>query len=401
MTEINDKYKAYFDILEIDIVPDVEITPDLITWSYSKLIKLYGSDSMVTEPIEDEFSDEERQAILQQIENAYQILSNEWMPTQIPPNYKPQEEHVEIPQIETSTSNQVETEEPLATEPGSETYPPQEEKETPWVSPTKEEQIEPLVVYKSEVSAAHEIEFDEEELDKLAEEEAGNMDDLMVEITPHSNKTDTTEKTLENDWEENITSDIEPEPEEKEAAFSPQSWFQEIDRETDSLVTQEKETQEKEIFPPEKGVPTEEAPNEIYSPVSETEPLREIQENQYQPHEINDETEYDLEARQQSPEPIPTRESEIEDSDIETFPGHEITPETPELQPASEDESAMEELKEEYPPVAKPPIDTLEEQPIPVSETPIEAAEEESLLEAPVLEGERTLEISEGEFSPE
>jgi len=66
-----EKYKQYFDVLEIDQTAHIEE----ITQSYVHLKRLYSTSSMVTSPIADEFSDEERQDILQQIEEAYQQLS--------------------------------------------------------------------------------------------------------------------------------------------------------------------------------------------------------------------------------------------------------------------------------------------------------------------------------------
>jgi hypothetical protein len=65
------QYKSFFDILEIDITANGEE----ITNSYTHLKKLYTTPSMATSPIADEFSQEERDQILGQIEEAYQKLS--------------------------------------------------------------------------------------------------------------------------------------------------------------------------------------------------------------------------------------------------------------------------------------------------------------------------------------
>ncbi|MDH4258416.1 MAG: helix-turn-helix domain-containing protein [Candidatus Aminicenantes bacterium] len=62
--------KKYFDILEIS----PEATLMEIRSAYSRLKKLYSTDSVVISPIEDEFSIEERQKILEQIEDAYTKL---------------------------------------------------------------------------------------------------------------------------------------------------------------------------------------------------------------------------------------------------------------------------------------------------------------------------------------
>ena len=62
--------KKYFDILEIS--PEATLLE--IQSAYSRLKKLYSTDSVVISPIEDEFSKEERQKILEQIEEAYAKL---------------------------------------------------------------------------------------------------------------------------------------------------------------------------------------------------------------------------------------------------------------------------------------------------------------------------------------
>ncbi len=62
--------KKYFDVLEIS--PEATLLE--IQSAYSRLKKLYSTDSVVISPIEDEFSREERQKILEQIEEAYTEL---------------------------------------------------------------------------------------------------------------------------------------------------------------------------------------------------------------------------------------------------------------------------------------------------------------------------------------
>ncbi len=59
--------KKYFDILEIS--PDASVQE--IRNAYMRLKKLYSSDSVVLYPIADEFSKQERQRILQQVDDAY------------------------------------------------------------------------------------------------------------------------------------------------------------------------------------------------------------------------------------------------------------------------------------------------------------------------------------------
>lgn len=67
---IKKEQKKYFDILEIS--PEATLLE--IRSAYFRLKKLYSTDSVVMSPIEDEFSKEERQRILEQIEEAYTKL---------------------------------------------------------------------------------------------------------------------------------------------------------------------------------------------------------------------------------------------------------------------------------------------------------------------------------------
>lgn len=66
-----EQYKKYFDILEIEITASGQE----IAESYNHLKKLYTTSTMATSPLADEFSQEERNQILEQIEEAYQQLS--------------------------------------------------------------------------------------------------------------------------------------------------------------------------------------------------------------------------------------------------------------------------------------------------------------------------------------
>jgi len=65
-----DKYKKYFEILELS--EDASLTD--IKRSHQKLLELYSSVSIATHPLEEEFGEKEKQEILNQIEEAYQIL---------------------------------------------------------------------------------------------------------------------------------------------------------------------------------------------------------------------------------------------------------------------------------------------------------------------------------------
>jgi hypothetical protein len=70
MNSYKEKYKEYFEILELEESASLAD----INQSYKKLKELYSSESMVTTPIEDEFSQEERQEIVNQLEEAYKAL---------------------------------------------------------------------------------------------------------------------------------------------------------------------------------------------------------------------------------------------------------------------------------------------------------------------------------------
>ncbi|MCP5052611.1 MAG: helix-turn-helix domain-containing protein [bacterium] len=66
----DEKYKEYLLVLELAENP----SPDEIERSYTALKKLYSADSIVTQPMDEEFSQEDKQEILDDIEEAYQAL---------------------------------------------------------------------------------------------------------------------------------------------------------------------------------------------------------------------------------------------------------------------------------------------------------------------------------------
>lgn len=70
MNNHKEKYKEYFEILELEESASLAD----INQAYKKLTELYSSDSIVTDPIEDEFTREERQEIVNQLEEAYKAL---------------------------------------------------------------------------------------------------------------------------------------------------------------------------------------------------------------------------------------------------------------------------------------------------------------------------------------
>ncbi len=70
MNSDKEKYKEYFEILELEESASLAD----INQSFKKLKELYSSESMVTDPIEEEFSQEERQEIVNQLEEAYKAL---------------------------------------------------------------------------------------------------------------------------------------------------------------------------------------------------------------------------------------------------------------------------------------------------------------------------------------
>jgi curved DNA-binding protein CbpA len=66
-----ENYNRYFDILELR--PDASLSE--IRNAYLHLKELYSSDSIVTVPVADEFSEESRAEVLHQIEEAYANLA--------------------------------------------------------------------------------------------------------------------------------------------------------------------------------------------------------------------------------------------------------------------------------------------------------------------------------------
>jgi hypothetical protein len=68
MTDID--YEKYYKILEIEGGASLEE----IERAYRHLKKLYSADSLITLPISEEFSTQEKQDILNQVEGAYQAL---------------------------------------------------------------------------------------------------------------------------------------------------------------------------------------------------------------------------------------------------------------------------------------------------------------------------------------
>ncbi|MGD2088462.1 MAG: helix-turn-helix transcriptional regulator [Candidatus Aminicenantes bacterium] len=70
MNSSKEKYKEYFEILELEESASLAD----INQAFKKLKELYSSESMVTDPIEEEFTQEERQEIVNQLEEAYKGL---------------------------------------------------------------------------------------------------------------------------------------------------------------------------------------------------------------------------------------------------------------------------------------------------------------------------------------
>jgi Helix-turn-helix domain len=67
-----DKFQDYLEALELE----ENATLKQIEAAHNRLIRLYSSDSMVLEPIDDEFEDSDKQEILDSIEEAYLALKN-------------------------------------------------------------------------------------------------------------------------------------------------------------------------------------------------------------------------------------------------------------------------------------------------------------------------------------
>jgi curved DNA-binding protein CbpA len=70
MNKDKEKYSDYYEILELEESASLAD----INRSFRKLKELYSSESMVLDPIEDEFSLEERQEIVDRLEEAYKAL---------------------------------------------------------------------------------------------------------------------------------------------------------------------------------------------------------------------------------------------------------------------------------------------------------------------------------------
>jgi len=70
MSSQEEKYLNYYEVLELE---DNATLAD-INRAYKKLKELYTTESIVTDPIEDEFGQEEREEIVNQIEEAYKAL---------------------------------------------------------------------------------------------------------------------------------------------------------------------------------------------------------------------------------------------------------------------------------------------------------------------------------------
>jgi hypothetical protein len=70
MDKDQENYQKFFEILELD--DDASLAE--INRAYKKLKELYSSVSMVTDPIEDEFSGEQRREIVIQLDEAYKCL---------------------------------------------------------------------------------------------------------------------------------------------------------------------------------------------------------------------------------------------------------------------------------------------------------------------------------------
>lgn len=64
-------YTKYFNVLEIDGSASAEE----IQRAYAHLKKLYSADSVITRPIDDEISDDKKQLIIKEIEEAYTMLT--------------------------------------------------------------------------------------------------------------------------------------------------------------------------------------------------------------------------------------------------------------------------------------------------------------------------------------
>jgi len=75
MIDYKDKHLKYIEILELD--PDRELTAEDIKSAHRKLVEFYSPESMAVDLLDDEFSSDDRQAILARVEEAYEVLLHE------------------------------------------------------------------------------------------------------------------------------------------------------------------------------------------------------------------------------------------------------------------------------------------------------------------------------------
>jgi hypothetical protein len=154
MNSDKEKYEEYFEILELEESASLAE----INQAFKKLTELYSSDSMVTDPIEDEFTQEERQEIVNQLEEAYKGLLNYI---------------VERDRVEKEAEKQEEMED-TAEENEEEEEEKKEEKEE------KEEEEEEDIVFELEEK---ERIGDDESLEKTLAEEDFNTNPAPIDLT--------------------------------------------------------------------------------------------------------------------------------------------------------------------------------------------------------------------------
>lgn len=71
MTDEDDRYLRYYEVLEVPLEADFAE----VNRAYRHLRELYSTDSIVTQPLESELTEGQREEILAQVEEAYAALS--------------------------------------------------------------------------------------------------------------------------------------------------------------------------------------------------------------------------------------------------------------------------------------------------------------------------------------
>ena len=216
MNKETEKYSDYYEILELE--ENASLAD--INRAYRKLKELYSSESMVMTPIEDEFGSEERQEIVNRVEEAYKALIL----------YV-----VEKDRIQKDTAKKSEEMEDTAEEEEPTEGEPIEEEE-----PVAEEQIEAEALVTGE-EIEKTLDQDQEDAVLLLEEQADAAHD-------QNRESDATVYVHENQHEyEHVHIDL-PEKETVEEEYTLENSFKIIDADGEKNGHKEKQVNRKGIW---------------------------------------------------------------------------------------------------------------------------------------------------------